>query len=127
MKSIVMSVLALSAVAVLTFTLLFLRTLSAEAEAADVGISIGCIMFAGDGTLIELGDAGQNVDTNNGRIFNDDGQLTCAARQPEEIPLNDTAVMFNFEKHRGSLQHRIGPYDKVAPGCLRERSCSAHV
>ena len=96
MKSIVISVIALSAVGVLTLTLLFLGTRSAEAEAAVIGLGVDCNMFAGDGTVFTLG-VGQEVDTNNGRIVEDDGKLTCVAMQPEDIPLNDRAVMFNFE------------------------------
>lgn len=54
-------------------------------------------MLGGDGaTFFTLG-VGDSVDTNNGRINKDDAKLTCAARQPADIPLNDTAVMFNFE------------------------------
>ena len=80
-----------------SLTLLFLGTRSAEAEAAVVGLGEDCTMFGGDGvTLFTLG-VGDSVDTNNGRINNDDAKLTCAARQPADIPLNDTAVMFNFE------------------------------
>lgn len=92
-----MSVIVLSAVGVLTLTQLFLGTRSAEAEAAVVGFGEDCRMFAGDGVTVFTLGVGQDVDTNNGRIVSDDGKLTCVAMQPEEIPLNDTAVMFSFE------------------------------